>query len=76
VPRRRKQIKRNTNPIVPETGFIRLPGVLAVIPVSKASWYAGIKKGLYPRPVSLGPNTRAWAAEDIRALITRIRGNK
>lgn len=50
-------------------GFLRLPQVLAAYPVSKSSWWNGIKIGRYPKPVKLGPRVTAWRAEDIKALI-------
>lgn len=59
---------------LPETGFIRLPVVLSVIPISKSSLYAGIKKGIYPAPVKLSERTSAWRVEDIRALIEKLNG--
>jgi prophage regulatory protein len=55
--------------ILPETGFVRLPTVLALIPVSKTTWWEGIRKGIYPRPIKLGPRISAWRVEDIRHLI-------
>ena len=57
------------NHILPETGFVRLPEVLKVFPVSKSSWWAGVKEDRYPKPVKLGPKMTAWRVEDIRALI-------
>ena len=60
--------------LLPETGFIRLPVVLSVIPVSKSTWWAGIKAGRYPKPVKLGERVTAWRVEDIRALIERAGG--
>lgn len=58
-----------TKQFLPETGFIRLPAVLNHIPVSKSTWWAGVKSGRYPKPVKLGERITAWRAEDIRALI-------
>ena len=55
--------------ILPETGFVRLATVLALIPVGKSSWWEGIKKGRFPKPIKLGPRTAAWRVEDIRHLI-------
>lgn len=55
--------------IIPETGFVRLPQVLKVIPVSKSTWWQGIKDGRFPKPIKLGPKTTAWRVEDIRDLI-------
>lgn len=54
---------------LPETGFVRLPQVLALIPVSMSTWYAGIAKGKYPAPLKLGHRTAVYRVEDIRALI-------
>jgi predicted DNA-binding transcriptional regulator AlpA len=53
------------------TGFLRLQAVLSVIPVSKSSWWAGVRDGKYPRPIKLGPRTTVWRVEDIRDLIER-----
>lgn len=55
---------------LPEVGFVRLPDVLKVYPVSKSHWWAGVKEGRYPKPVKLGPKITAWRVEDIRELIT------
>jgi len=57
------------NHILPETGFVRLPDVLKVFPVSKSTWWAGVKDNRFPQPVKLGPKITAWRVEDIRALI-------
>ncbi len=54
---------------LPAEGYARLPQVLAAIPVSKSTWWNGVKAGKYPKPVKLGPRTTAWRVEDIRALI-------
>lgn len=54
---------------LPETGFIRLPTILAHFPVSRSTWWHGVKTGKYPKAVKIGPNTTVWRAEDIRALI-------
>ena len=52
--------------------FLRLPQVLALIPVSKSTWWDGCKKGRYPKPVKIGPNSTAWKAEDITELMQRF----
>jgi predicted DNA-binding transcriptional regulator AlpA len=60
---------------LPETGFVRIDGVLAPkgpLPISRSSWWSGIKEGRYPKPVKLGPRTTAWRVEDIRALIAQF----
>lgn len=65
---------------LPETGFLRLPQIIGnpnanppippIIPVSKSTWWEGVRSGRYPKPVkSLGRRITAWRVEDIRALI-------
>lgn len=36
---------------IPFTGFLRLPQVLALVPISKNSWWEGCKPGRFPKPV-------------------------
>lgn len=63
---------------LPERGFLRLPqiignkkrGIPPVIPVSKSTWWAGVKDGRFPKPVKLGPRTTVWKVEDIKRLIS------
>jgi len=64
---------------LPETGYVRLPqivgdskaGIPAIIPVSKSTWWAGVKIGRYPQSVQLSERCTAWRIEDIRALIAQ-----
>ena len=68
---------------LPETGFLRLPQIIgdrkanpqipALIPVSKSTWWQGVKEGRYPKPVKLGERCTAWRVEDIRQLIKQTR---
>ena len=57
---------------LPLTGFMRLPQILQLIPVSKSTWWQGCREGRFPKPIKLGPNTTSWRVEDIVALIGRI----
>lgn len=55
----------------PQTGLVRLSQILAPggpIPVSKSTWWKGVKDGRFPNPIKLGPRTTVWKVEDIRAL--------
>lgn len=54
---------------IPETGFMRLPQILAVFPVSKSTWWAGVRSGKYPAAVKLGPRTTAWPSMAIKQMI-------
>jgi prophage regulatory protein len=64
----------NTFAAFPETGFVRLASILAPrgpIPVSKSTWWAGVRSGRFPQPMKLGQRITVWRAEDIRKLIDR-----
>lgn len=66
--------------MLPEVGYVRLPqiigdpkrGIPAVIPVSRATWWAGVASGRFPKGTLLGPRTRAWSVESIRELIAEV----
>ena len=67
---------------LPEAGYLRLPQIIGnpkaeppippIIPVSKSTWWNGVKSGRYPKPVKLGLRITAWRVEDIRALIETV----
>ena len=62
------------NDNLPRTGFVRLPSIIkpdGPIPVSRSTWWEGIRRGRYPKPVKLGPRITAWRVEDIRDLIRK-----
>jgi predicted DNA-binding transcriptional regulator AlpA len=62
---------------LPETGYLRLSqiignkktGLPAIIPISKSTWWAGVKSGKYPKPVKLSERCTAWRVDDIREFI-------
>ena len=72
-----------TRATLPETGYLRLPQIVgkpatgntpaipALFPVSKSTWWAGVRSGRFPQPVKLGQRTTAWRVEDILALIEK-----
>jgi prophage regulatory protein len=52
--------------------LLRLSAILAPqgpIPVSKSTWWAGVRDGRFPKPIKLGPRITAWRAEDIARLL-------
>jgi prophage regulatory protein len=66
---------QNNTYTLPTEGLIRLKRILAPtgpVPVSKSTWWAGVKSGRYPSPVKLGPRITAWRIEDIRKLIEPV----
>lgn len=66
---------------LPEIGYLRLPQIIgdpkatppipAVIPVSKSTWWSGIKSGRFPKPVDLGGRIAVWSLKDIKAFIKK-----
>lgn len=56
--------------------LLRLPQVLELVPVSRASWWAGVKCGRYPKSVKLGPRTTAWRLSDIMRVIGKAEGQE
>ena len=67
---------KSSLPILPTYGFLRLPQVLKLFPISKSAWWDGCRTGRFPKPVKLGPRTTVWRAEDIAALIERVNSQK
>jgi predicted DNA-binding transcriptional regulator AlpA len=70
------------NTHLPEIGYVRLcqiignkksnPPIQGILPISRSSWYEGVKSGLYPQPVKLGSKTSLYRVEDIRELLSRL----
>jgi predicted DNA-binding transcriptional regulator AlpA len=68
----------NTNEkkaVIPNEGYMRLPAILSVFPVSRSTWWAGINTGRFPKGFKLGPRITAWKVEDIRKLIETLGAN-
>ncbi|RYG57335.1 MAG: AlpA family phage regulatory protein [Alphaproteobacteria bacterium] len=56
----------------PDEKLLRVKDVLERLPMSRSSWFNGVKDGRYPRGVKLGPKTVCWRASDINALIRSL----
>ncbi len=76
----RKRGRTNSNPdpresaeraaaILAAGGLLRLPDVLALVPVSPSTWWEGIRSGRFPAGVKLSERCTAWRAADIAALL-------
>jgi len=57
---------------LPERGFVRLPQILAVIPVGRSTWWAWTKSGRAPRSFKLSERCTVWRAEDIRDFLEKL----
>lgn len=63
-------MQKITNTSAPAANsLLRLPQVLAKVPVCKTTWWAGVKSGRYPAPVKLSPRVTCWRSSYIDALI-------
>ena len=51
------------------TTILRLPDVEARCAVNRRTLYYWIERGLFPRPINLGPRTVGWLDRDIEAWI-------
>jgi prophage regulatory protein len=51
--------------VAPEIGLMRLKQVLQLIPVSRSTFWAGVKSQRFPQPIKLGPRITAWRKSDI-----------
>jgi len=56
----------------PDYGFLRLNEVLKIIPVSRSTWWANVKKGIYPKPYKISERSTAWKVGDIRKFAEEI----
>lgn len=48
------------------------PYIQPLIPVSRASWWNGVKEGKYPQPMKLGSRTTVWRESDVVALVQQF----
>lgn len=61
--------------ILPDTGYVRIKEVLKVIPVSRSTWWNGVKTGKFPASVKIGERITAWHVDDIRNYIQTLSPN-
>lgn len=68
--------KQRAKPDYPEfpkdnDALVRLPQILAVLPIGRTSFLEGVKAGRYPKPHKIG-TASLWNAGEIRALLAKI----
>jgi len=59
----------------PRTGLVRVSQITkpnGPLPISKSSWWAGVRSGRYPAAIKLGPRTTCWEAAKVRALFENL----
>lgn len=57
---------------LPETGFVRLPDILARVPIGRSTWFEWVQTGKAPKGIRLGGRITAWKVEDVKAFIERL----
>lgn len=55
---------------LPETGFVRQPQVLRLVPVSKSTLWRRVRAKTFPAPVKLSAGVTAWRVEELRQWIS------
>jgi predicted DNA-binding transcriptional regulator AlpA len=64
----------NTPRMLPKEGFVRLRQIIGpdgCLPVSRSSFYAGVKTGLWPAPKKCGAMS-LWSVAELRACLARL----
>ncbi len=57
----------------PELALLRLPQVLARVPVSRSHWLAGVASGKFPAGIKLSDRVTCWRSCDIQNLIVSLK---
>ena len=71
----KKIFYEDANYRLPDEGYLRLwqiiggKGFPAILPISKSSWFAGIREGIYPAPTRFGKRMSLWKKSEIDRLI-------
>jgi prophage regulatory protein len=68
---RTREVQLEMNDELASNKLLRLPEVLALVPVSRSSWLAGCKNGHYPPGFLLSPRTRVWKRGEILEVLSR-----
>ncbi|HEX7937027.1 MAG TPA: AlpA family phage regulatory protein [Paraburkholderia sp.] len=54
---------------LPDDALLRIDDVLSIVTLSRSAWYAGIRRGDFPRGISITKRTHVWRAGEIRKVI-------
>jgi len=65
-------MKKSDKIILPEEGFVKLDLILKLIPISKTSWYEGVKKGYFLEAKDFGTRSKFYPVASVRELMKKI----
>jgi len=67
---------------IPSKGYLRLSQIIGnkktspilapLVPVGKTTWWEGVRKGTFPKPVKIGSRVTVWRIEDIQDLLKSL----
>jgi len=71
--------QKGTSNNLPENGLLRIWQIIGskkrnippILPISRSTFYAGIKSGKFPRPILIGSRIACWDVNQIRKIIER-----
>jgi prophage regulatory protein len=55
---------------------MRRKEILELLGISNTTLWDWIRKGRFPAPIDLGPNSRAWLADEVNTLIDQRRAER
>ena len=61
-----------TSSLFPSEGFVRLPQVLLMFPISRTNLWRMVKCGSFPQPKKIGPRTTVWDIRELREYMGRV----
>ena len=48
------------------------PPIQPILPISKSSWWGGVKSGRFPKAIKIGANTTVWREDEVRSLVDEL----
>lgn len=65
-------ITASTRPSIMGERYIREREIIQILPISRATWWAGVKSRKFPAGIKLSPRVTVWRASDIEALMATL----
>lgn len=56
---------------MPQAGYIRQAGLLAIIPISSATLWRWVKAESFPNPIKLGARVTAWRIDAVTNWLSK-----
>jgi len=65
---KRPYSRREPAPL-PQTEICDVNQIVAAFGISATTWWEGVRKGYFPKPLRLGPRMTRWRTADVRKLL-------